>query len=101
MHKTSPEPAQPAVPKGGNLNAAQMAKLFLDQNSRNEVGQAASREDPVRQQRQGVRFHGPIARDRAQGCSLVRLPLSRPQVLEAFETVGGASQYAINVESLT
>ncbi|KAH7548536.1 hypothetical protein JRO89_XS14G0157500 [Xanthoceras sorbifolium] len=165
MHKTSPELAQPAVPEGGNLNAAQMAKRalswletneeifhvmgcteelivtysafllkdrakdWLEQgslsvaeyekkfsdliravpfiadneeqkaNSRNEVGQAASREDPVRQQRQGVRFHGPIARDRAQGCSLVRLPLSRPQVLEALETVGGASQRAISSET--
>ncbi|KAL5732480.1 hypothetical protein ACOSQ2_032172 [Xanthoceras sorbifolium] len=28
MHKTSPEPAQPAVPEGGNLNAAQMAKVL-------------------------------------------------------------------------
>ncbi|KAH7565396.1 hypothetical protein JRO89_XS09G0201300 [Xanthoceras sorbifolium] len=163
-HETPPEPAQPAVPEGGNLNTAKMAEvlaaalqrpreqnvsivrahklgaksydgtgdlerafswletnekncqimkskrrtglrevwqLFLDRNSRNEVGQAAPREDLVRQQRQKVSFHGPIARDRAQGRSIVRLSLSCQQVSEALEIAGGASQYAINVESLT
>ncbi|KAH7571516.1 hypothetical protein JRO89_XS04G0067800 [Xanthoceras sorbifolium] len=142
-HETPHEPAQPTVPEGGNLNAAQVVevlavatraeclhrvrpqirrevgslsvaeyekkfsdlirvvpfiadnkeqKLFLDRNSRNEVGQAAPREDPVRQQRQGVSFHGLVARDRAQGHSLVKLPLRRPQVSEALETTEGASQ---------
>ncbi|KAL5745722.1 hypothetical protein ACOSP7_026868 [Xanthoceras sorbifolium] len=71
--ETTLKPAQPTVPEGGNLNAAQMAELFLDRNNRNEVRQAAPRDVPVRQQIQGVSFHGPIARDRAQGRSLVRL----------------------------
>ncbi|KAH7571520.1 hypothetical protein JRO89_XS04G0069300 [Xanthoceras sorbifolium] len=113
-HETPHEPAQPTVPEGGNLNAAQVVEvlavatraeclhrarpqirrevLFLDRNNRNEVGQAAPREDPVRQQRQGVSFHGLVARDRAQGHSLVKLPLRRPQVSEALETTEGASQ---------
>ncbi|KAL5767439.1 hypothetical protein ACOSQ2_014222 [Xanthoceras sorbifolium] len=84
----SPTVYYTTVQQGGNLNTAQMAELFLDRNSRNVVGQVALREDPVRQQRQGVSFHGPITKDRAQGHSL------------ALETSESTSQYAINVESL-
>ncbi|KAL5824473.1 hypothetical protein ACOSQ3_020536 [Xanthoceras sorbifolium] len=167
-HETPPEPAQPAVPEGGNLNTAKMAEVlaaalqrpreqnvsivrahklgaksydgtgdlerafsWLETNEKNcqrrhpegitwadfqrefkdrfypksykdyekkflnlirFVPFIADNEEQKANRFAKVSFHGPIARDRAQGRSIVRLSLSCQQVSEALEIAGGASQ---------
>ncbi|KAL5799336.1 hypothetical protein ACOSQ4_032220 [Xanthoceras sorbifolium] len=53
MHKTSPEPAQPAVPEGGNLNAAQMAKFGLLVKAATRVKRSMAAIPRPKQQKRG------------------------------------------------